>query len=251
MSGVSGVTIAYVAIYTALVLPAQYILFKHGKNGLLAWLYLSIFCILRLVGNALQIRADKDHNASMIQTATIISSIGLSPLLLTTSGLLHEARHYRSAKPHSCCDWIVTAQIHGLIATGTALIAAGLAAFKPGPDVKASSLTLAKAGVAVLIVAWVSISLWGVYLLLPRLREKAAAGYRDGTKLLYVALLSLPFTGIRIMTGAVYIFTRSADLNPVTGTLGFRVGLDLIPELITILAFVFVGIATRNVAREI
>ena len=43
----------------------------------------------------------------------------------------------------------------------------------------------------------------------------------------------------------VYIFTRSASLNPVTGSLGIRVGLSPVPELLTVLIFVITGILTN------
>lgn len=71
---------AELAIYAALSLPVLYLVVRHSPAGLLGWLYLFAFCTLRIVGGALS-----------SSSASIISSIGLSPLLLAASGILHEA----------------------------------------------------------------------------------------------------------------------------------------------------------------
>lgn len=76
--------IAQLAVYATLALPTQYILIKHGKRGILGWFYVCTFEILRLVGSGMEL--SKPGSAG----AFIISSIGLSPLLLAALGILHE-----------------------------------------------------------------------------------------------------------------------------------------------------------------
>lgn len=76
---------AQLAIYAILSLPTIYILVRHGKPGLLGWLYLLIFCVLRITGNAMFL------NDPTSTGATVITNIGLSPLLLATLGILHES----------------------------------------------------------------------------------------------------------------------------------------------------------------
>jgi hypothetical protein len=75
-----------IGIYVFLVNPVTYVLFKHGKKGILGWLSIQLFCFVRVIGNILIL---KDGTQST--TATIVNSIGLSPLLLGTIGILHEA----------------------------------------------------------------------------------------------------------------------------------------------------------------
>lgn len=79
----NSVTTAQMAIYAVLIIPALFLLVKHGKPGLLGWLYFAAFCMLRILGGALALSGSK--------SATIISNIGLSPLLLAASGFLHES----------------------------------------------------------------------------------------------------------------------------------------------------------------
>ncbi len=72
-----------------------------------------------------------------------------------------------------------------------------------------------------------------------------------GTQLLYAVLFSLPFAGIRMVYSVVSILAPSKNLNPTNGAIGFRVGLSFIPELIAILAFVYVGLATHMLRRGV
>lgn len=74
---------AELAIYATLSIPNLYILFKHGRAGLLGWAYLFAFCTLRIVGGAMDLSGST--------SAGIISSVGLSPLLLAAFGILQEA----------------------------------------------------------------------------------------------------------------------------------------------------------------
>ena len=79
----SQLSTAELAIYSILSPPAAYVLVKHGKVGFLGWFYILLFFSLRIIGGAL-VLADSS-------SARIISSIGLSPLIMAASGILHEA----------------------------------------------------------------------------------------------------------------------------------------------------------------
>jgi hypothetical protein len=81
--------VAEVAIYAILVIPSIYILIKHGWQGLNGWIFLFGFCMLRIIGGALQI--SDDQKGSISTTPAIISGVGLSPLVLAFIGILHES----------------------------------------------------------------------------------------------------------------------------------------------------------------
>lgn len=74
------------AIYVIFSFPVLFLLFKHGRNGFLGWLFLFLFCGLRIVSGGLGVKKSDSSSA-----ASIVSNIGLSPLLLATAGILHEA----------------------------------------------------------------------------------------------------------------------------------------------------------------
>lgn len=76
---------AVLAIYIILAIPVLYLVVKHRRHGLLGWLMLFVFCTIRVIGSGTQMKNPSSSAGS------IISSIGLSPLLLATAGILHEA----------------------------------------------------------------------------------------------------------------------------------------------------------------
>ena len=87
---VSGIPVAQLVVFAILFQPSIYVLFKHGKPGILGWICIQSFCIVRIVGSVLQIIQEKNASSSNLATS-ILTSIGLSPLLLACLGILHEA----------------------------------------------------------------------------------------------------------------------------------------------------------------
>jgi prolipoprotein diacylglyceryltransferase len=85
--------IAELVLYILFIPIVGYLLLRHGKRGLFGWLYLILFCMLRIVASAMQINnyVQESHGKMPSSTAGIINSVGISPLLLATGGVLHEA----------------------------------------------------------------------------------------------------------------------------------------------------------------
>ncbi|KUJ23609.1 uncharacterized protein LY89DRAFT_187767 [Mollisia scopiformis] len=241
-----GLNAAQLAIYIILAIPVLYILIRHRLPGLLGWLYLFIFCTLRILGGALAL-----HNGSADKTAAIISSIGLSPLLLAVSGILHEARHYRNPSLNKKIEFILILLFHIAVTTGLALLASGSSAFGANSSsANKSDENLLKVGVVILMFTWVILCAWTIFTFLPHQARKDAPAYPSGTKLLYAIGFSLPFVGMRVMYSLVSILAPSKSLSPVSAALGLKLALSFIPELIAVITFVVVGILTRNVWME-
>jgi prolipoprotein diacylglyceryltransferase len=79
-------SLAKLIIYIVLIQPAVYCFIKHGHNGVLGWFYVQVFCVLRIITSGLTVHPDTSS-----KIATILGGVGLSPLLLASVGLLHEA----------------------------------------------------------------------------------------------------------------------------------------------------------------
>lgn len=69
-------------------------------------------------------------------------------------------------------------------------------------------------------------------------------------KLILAVAVAAPVLCIRVIGSAAFYFGKNLDMNPVSGTMGFRVGLYLIPEVIAALVLLVGGIVSRNVKRE-
>lgn len=195
---------ASLAIYIILLQPTLYVLFRHGWPGFLGWFYLQLFCILRVIGNGLSISTPLDptplagSTASSDKATLIVNNIGLSPLLLATAGILHEARRARYAPVgagaasgatwKSTREWQLVFHYHFLVSGALALIIAGVVILDGGAGSSLSELntasSLVKAGSAIVLVCWALLVLWaGVSLFAPGGDAGLAAlDYRAGSK---------------------------------------------------------------------
>ena len=90
INAAEGLELAQLAFYAIASLPAVYCFIIHGKHGAIGWLYVFAMCSLRLVGNGMAYHA-LSMTGKPSTSASIISGIGLSPLLLAALGILHEA----------------------------------------------------------------------------------------------------------------------------------------------------------------
>lgn len=72
------------AFYAVLIIPVLFLIVRHGLHGLLGWLFLALFCTLRIIGGGMAVNDSSP-------AASIISNVGLSPILLAAAGILHEA----------------------------------------------------------------------------------------------------------------------------------------------------------------
>lgn len=82
---VKGVYVAGLVLYLAVLPLAIYNFWIHRWAGLLAWYYLTAFCILRIVAGALG-----TSQGDSLAASTLVG-VGASPLLLSVDGLVHEA----------------------------------------------------------------------------------------------------------------------------------------------------------------
>lgn len=172
---------ASLAIYILLLQPTLYIFYRHGWPGFLGWFYLQIFCILRIVSNALSLTAPLDPTPFSVSSSTagsnnqsslIVNNIGLSPLLLATAGILHEARCARRAPASgsraSKLEWHLVFHYHFLVSGALALIVAGVVLLEGSASVAdfATAADFMKAGCGIVLLCWVLLVVWaGVSLL--------------------------------------------------------------------------------------
>lgn len=80
---------AELAVYAPSIILTTIIVVRHGFHRQLGWIYLSIFCGVRITGAVFQILSSHHpDNTTDLEWASILQSVGLSPLLLASLGLL-------------------------------------------------------------------------------------------------------------------------------------------------------------------
>ncbi len=83
------VAIFEIIVYIPLAILALINCIRHGFKRSSGWIYTFLLCVVRIAGAICQFVSHSDHSTGLIQAMVIFDSIGLSPLLLATLGLLH------------------------------------------------------------------------------------------------------------------------------------------------------------------
>ena len=91
------VSVVELIFYIPTAFVALWTCSRHGFKRSSGWIYTLLLCIIRIAGAICQLLArNNPSNTNLIQAAITIDSIGLSPLLFATLGML--SRLYVSLK---------------------------------------------------------------------------------------------------------------------------------------------------------
>jgi hypothetical protein len=82
------VSVAELIVFVPSAVAAIVICKKHGFGRSSGWIYTLILCIVRIAGAICQLLTYNDKSTGLLTAYVIIDSIGLSPLLLATLGML-------------------------------------------------------------------------------------------------------------------------------------------------------------------
>lgn len=83
-----GVSIGELIVYVPAIVLSLILCIRHGFRRSSGWLYTLLLCHVRIVGAICQLVAENNPSEGLIRATLIIDSIGLSPLLLATLGML-------------------------------------------------------------------------------------------------------------------------------------------------------------------
>jgi hypothetical protein len=175
----SALPIATIIIYVILFNPILYCLWRHRRYGILAFLPMSTFCVLKIVASIIQLISEA-KNSSM-SNALLLNNIGLSPLLLAALGLLHESRTARNPLLRKKLEWFLVFNYHGLVVAALALVITGVAG-EEGNDPKPVDMTLRKVGLVVVLICWFVLVAWTALSFLRGQSDMNAPAYADGTR---------------------------------------------------------------------
>ncbi|KAL1899577.1 hypothetical protein Sste5346_002979 [Sporothrix stenoceras] len=245
---VDALSVAKLAIYIVLVQPSIYVLFKHGRTGLMGWLFVNSFCVLRIVTDAMTIHPNTS------KATLILASIGLAPLLFACAGILHEARLARDPSINNKLEWFWQLQYHAIVMAGMVLVIIGVVNVDSSSSSESkihTSQTLVKAGAAVMVVAWLVLVFWS--LISTRTRaSRDLPSYRGGSILLHAVIWTLPFNGVRLVYSVASLILRTTHPNSsfLTSTAA-NVCLSVVEEILVVLILIVAGVRTRGLRKTV
>jgi hypothetical protein len=234
--------IVEIAIYAIIAPFTLWLAFKHGRIALIAFPYLVIFEVLRIAADAIQI-SDRD-DATPSETAAIVNSVGLSPLLLACAGMVeilwraHLGRAQRLAAPAQTL-------IHVGAIVGLALSVLGVTKLFGG-TVTQSKINKGhhefEAGAVILLLTYLALVLMILNLIARIGRDSPMAGLA-----MFVAVLCL---GGRVGYTVVYAFDHDTDLSPITGKFVVKLIVLFLVPLLVALALLTAAFVSQHQARQ-
>lgn len=239
------ISIALIAIYTPAILVAIFLAFKHGFGRSAGWRYVIVFSLLRIVGSVLQIMTVSNPTSIGLYTgAAVCQSIGVSPLLLTTLGLL--GRVVDSTPP----EWrgFVTKPV--LVVVQITVVVGLVFGIKGGIDAESqfsetgqfSYGSLSKASVALFIIVYVLTLVGAVGLFSPTINS----GFPNEKRMLLAISASLPFLLVRIVYSCLSTFTTNPQFSQIDGNPTILLVMALIMEMVTIFLYEVMGLLLRK-----
>jgi hypothetical protein len=265
LSNTSILSSVELALYTILVPPALFIAYRHGRHGILGYFYLNISIAVRIAAAISQLVNSNNSNnsdpaATLSLTTAILSSIGLSPLVLAISGILHELHHYlhqasattTSKKNRSRWALFLQVQIHTICTVGMVLLILGsihLAEAKSTSDANAA-YKLRSAGAVLWFVTWLVLVQYIAWLFF-RYRGIKGDVFRSTSALRNWTLVALLFGGAKVVYAAVYTLDHAdAAINPITGSFAIKVVLVVGVQFCAALAMTVGGWMSLGIVRE-
>ncbi|KAL1621658.1 hypothetical protein SLS56_009128 [Neofusicoccum ribis] len=264
------INVATLVVYVPLLAGTLATLFRQ-RFRMKSFYYLLVFILVKFVGAAMTIDVQLKDNASLYTPAAILSTIVLTPLVMTVAGIINlqsaSSPHFtppqqayallpRSAaaaaptekRTFSSRSSRLTRLAHLLILASLALgIVGGLDVFStaPDPDTPGKTYMRAAAGLAagaLLLIAAVVATNWG--------DARAFAGW-SASLYVAVAVAVLPLLAARVAytvgVAATVLTTRTQVFNPLTGSWVLYLCLAWLPEVLIGYVIVIMGLVKPRV----
>jgi hypothetical protein len=84
----AGISVLELCLYIPSLIVSAVVCKRHGFNRSSGWIFTLILCLVRIIGACCQLATLSSSSKGLIETVLILESVGLSPLLLATLGLL-------------------------------------------------------------------------------------------------------------------------------------------------------------------
>lgn len=241
-----GVCILKLVVYSPFLFAAIYVSFKHGFMKGSGWIYLAIFCLLRIVGASAQLASISSPSKTTYTIAAVCDAIGLSPLILASLGLISRVYYSMLDSPWKGLILSMTVlRIPQVVTTvaGILCIVGATSANTIADFTKESSVHI---GVVLYMVSF------GLLLILTIVASATYLKIRRGEKMLIIAVLaSLPFILVRLLYTLIACFAHNASkFNLVTGSVAINLVMAVIEEIIVVAIYTITGIKTPVVPKE-
>lgn len=250
---ITGLPLFSTIVYFLLIGPVLFNLVRHGKRGILGWLPLVSFCLIRIIGGIMKLVVQGRNGNVRAEGILIVESIGIAPLFLGTLGVIHEGRMARNqlySKERKVLEWAFIAVYHSIVTAALIIIIIGIVNDLDNNQ-RPQDSTLLKVGISITWVLW---AIQTVYAAAAFVRRSSRGGGHDGVRaterfrlgrvLVIAGNLALPFLAIRLIFGTLAF---NLDSDSFANAVGWQAGLQVVPEIMLVGILTFAGLYTRRI----
>ncbi|KZF21816.1 hypothetical protein L228DRAFT_269270 [Xylona heveae TC161] len=237
--------IAEIVYYAPALVLAVIVMLRHGFRRQLGWIYLAILALVRIIGSSMQIASEQDpSNTGLITTAAILSSVGLSPLLLAMAGLLKRVDDSLPSSHRLPGRTFTLLHIPTLVALILAIT--GGSEESSSPTSNNGGRKFMKIAIIIFLVVYVIQSAL-TFLTLFKLRH-VPQGER---KLVYAVTGSIPFLAVRLLYSLIGAFESPTKLtfNTVVGNVFVQAFMAVLEEFVIVAMYLAAGLLVAKLSN--
>lgn len=223
--------------YIPTIFLAIYVCFKHGFKRSSGWLYTVILCLIRIIGSVCQFITNKNPSTGLLQTIFILDSVGLSPLLLATLGILNRFVDFINARAAPTLTVRHFRIIQLVLTLGIILSIVGGTSIVPSANGSYTLPTSSKVGVILYIVGFTAI----LFMLLVSVPRRAVVPSKE-RHVPIVIFLALPFIAVRLLYSILSVFVHDHLFSIATGSVAVNIGMSVIEEFVVVGMYVLLGV---------
>lgn len=228
--------------YVPAILIAIFVCYKQGFKRSSGWFYTLILCLVRIISSSCQLYADGNPSTNLTETIFILGSVGLSPLLLATLGILNrfvDAINTRAATSFTNKHFRL---IHIVLLLGVILSVVGGTSISLSANGSYHLPATSKAGIILYVVGFVTI----LFILLVSVPHRSMAPGRD-RYIPFAIFIAVPFIAVRLLYSLLSVFAHSDLFRIGTGSVAVNAGMSIIEEFIAVGIYVALGLWLEKV----
>lgn len=250
------ISIVSLIVYVPALPLAFFLTLRHGFSRTAGWIFLFLFDLIRIIGVCLQLATESAanaHNTGLFTGAAILTSVGLSPLFLTTVGLLLRRQASLAHPLHSKYDRIMH---YALIALYLPIMVALILGIVGGVD-SSNSIdatghfipnSVFKAAVAVFVVSFALIVLCTAIITAMAIGSKGGETAHPGERYLGIAVVaSLPFLLVRLVYGCFVAFSSNKKFQLIGGEETVTLTMQVLMEFAVVIVYTLAGFMVKKI----
>lgn len=250
LDSTASLAVAELVFFSLALLVSAAVVFRHGFSRQAGWVFLVILCILRIIGSSATLYIHTHAyppSTSVLELATITSSIGTAPLLMALLGVLGRIHNALRAAAKNLNDMV----FHGfhLVAIVALILAivGGVFRAKHDPSKQTTGESLIKASSIIFVAVFVAAAAITVLTFMRKQYVRAT-----DQKLVLASILVLPLLLVRVIYLVIVSFSTDPDSEFYYANVNVYVSafMQFLMEALVVIVFSTAGLLVPKQSKD-